>query len=166
MPYEPVTAKFGRGLRAFCLCVIFLPIGALTLLAVSMELNLKLSLRERLPAALEPGYFYRGDADSPMGLVRFSISRNAASMIRAEGKAFLNRAAGPGWRPTPLPINKFRPSADCGGFWCSGSDVATEATQWVSRTGSFVLLSSETNNEAAIIVNPAERAVIFGYYID
>jgi hypothetical protein len=165
MPYQPVTAKLDRGLRAFSVCVIFLPIGALTLLAVSMELNSKLSLREHLPPALEPGYFYRGDADSPMGLVRFSISRNAASMVRAEGKAFLNRAAGPGWRPTPLPIKEFRPLADCGGFWCSGSDVATEATQWVSRTGSFVLLSSETNT-AAIIVNPAERAVIFGYYID
>jgi hypothetical protein len=131
-----------------------------------MELRGHLAFREHLPAALEPGYFHRGEKGSPSGVVRFSIGSSAAGAIRTKGKAFLDQKAGPGWRPTPLPIEEFRPWEDCGGFWCSGSEVATEAAQWVSQPGSFVLLSSETNNETVIVVNPAERAMIFGYYLD
>ena len=166
MAYEPATAKLTRWILAFLCGTISLPICIMAVFAISMQLNWHDVIRSRLPAALEPGYFCTGDEGSPIGLVRFSIGRNAASAIQAEGKAFLDREAGPGWQPTPLPIEKFRPGSDCSGFWCSRSDVAGEATRWVSKPGSFVLLSMETNNSLAMVVNPAERAVIFGYYVD
>lgn len=123
------------------------------------------NIRQNVPAALEPGRFHDGDGRYPRGLVRFSISKAAADNIRASGTVFLDREAGAGWKRTPLPIEDFRDGGDCGGFWCSGSQVAQEATQWVSRPGSFARIS-RGDRPYVIVVNPSERAVVFGYYID
>ena len=166
MAYEPVTARLDRRARTVLLCVITLAVAIPALFALAMASSWHHHIRGRLPAALEPGYLYHGDGGSPLGLVRFSIGRKPARAIGAEGKAFLDRETGAQWQPTPLPIETFKWSADCLGFWCSRSEVATEATRWVSRPGSFVLRSAEPGNESVIVVNPAERAVIFGYYAD
>jgi hypothetical protein len=123
------------------------------------------NIRQYVPAKLEPAHFYRGDGYYPRGLVRYSISKASADSIRTEGIAFLDREAGAGWIKTPIPIERFRPVGDCGGFWCSGSDVAQEATEWVTRPGSFARISGG-NYPHVIIVNPSERALVLGYDID
>lgn len=165
MPYRPAAATLTRRLKTIVLTALLVPAALLALLLLDAELRWRDGVRARVPAALEPGYAYRGDAGSPMGLVRYRIGARAARAIRAEGRAFLDREAGPGWRPTPVPIEAFRPFGDCFGFWCSRSAVATEATRWVSRPGSFVLLPAD-RDERVVVVNPAAGAVILGYYAD
>jgi hypothetical protein len=123
------------------------------------------NIRGQVPTALEPSYFYRGNGRYPMDVVKFSISRDATNKIKRGGAMFLNRRAGFGWRKTPISIEKFRYDSNCDGFWCSHSPVAREAARWIARPGSFVRISTGIPSYV-IVINPDERALIFGYEID
>jgi hypothetical protein len=124
-------------------------------------------MRELVPAALEPSMFYRGQGLYPMDVVQFSIGAGATNNIRAGGVSFLNRHAGSGWKPTPLPLKTFRATAsDCGGFWCSRSPTAQKAQRWLSRPGSFARVVNDPGDERVLVVNPSEQSVVLGYYVD
>ena len=133
---------------------------------VAMEVVWQGKVRDMVPAALEPSFFYSGDDRSPQGLVHFSLGSGARRAIESEGVAFLNRTAGGNWEATPAPIERFRPFQDCSSFWCSGSPTAQEASRWITAPGSYFHVRGDLNNERVIVVNPAERSLIVGYYVD
>jgi hypothetical protein len=166
MPYEPVLATFDRRLLLGVACIAALPVVAAVLFTLALHLTWRNAVRSRVPAAFKPGYLYTGDAGSSLGLVRFSISTTSADAMQTRGMAYLKRETGLEWASTPQPIKRFRPFASCGGFWCSRSAVAAEAKQWVAQPGSFAWVSTELNDQRAILVNPAKKAVILGYYVD
>ena len=135
-------------------------------LVLSMKIHWHAHVRGMVPSALEPSFLYSGDEGASMGLVRFSLGGDALHSIKAQGIAFLNREAGSGWQPTPVPIERFRPMDDCSGFWCSRSEGAVAAAQWTAAPGSYVHIRSELNNDRVIVVNPDEGSLILGYNVD
>ena len=166
MTYRPPLTWLTDSLKWIGIVLAALLVLAVGGCWVAMEVVWQGTVRDMVPASLEPGFFYSGDDRSPQGLVQFSLGNGARHAIATEGLAFLNRTAGGNWETTPASIERFRPFQDCSGFWCSRSPMAQEASRWLAAPGSYFHLRRALNNERVIVVNPAEKSMIVGYYVD